>query len=108
MAEERAQHCFAVILAAAAVDRSRFMEPGEIWTLATGEQCRRGVLDRLTPRRHRRVVKLIGDGAVVEFASAVNAVPSDIVLDGELCGFGSSRGVSCRSINHRWRGLKLM
>jgi TolB-like protein/Flp pilus assembly protein TadD len=46
----------------------------EAGTLASLKTLRRDVLDKLTERHRGRTIKLIGDGALMEFASAVDAV----------------------------------
>lgn len=74
MAEERAQRRLAAILAADVVGYSRLMEQDEVDTLATLKQRRKKVLEPLVARHQGRVFKVTGDGVLVEFTSAVNAV----------------------------------
>src|SRR3990170_7689002 len=74
MAEERAQRRLAAIMAADVVGYSRLMELDEQGTLATLKERRRGILEPLVREHHGRIVKVMGDGVLVEFASAVNAV----------------------------------
>jgi TolB-like protein len=64
----------AAILAADVVGYSRLMEADEAGTLAALKSRRKDVLDPLLARHHGRIVKTTGDGVLVEFASAVNAV----------------------------------
>ena len=74
MAEERAQRRLAAILAADVVGYSRLMQADEAGTLP---RSRRGAGKSSNPlvARHRgRIVKVMGDGVLVEFASAVDAV----------------------------------
>jgi adenylate cyclase len=80
MAEERAQRRLAAILAADVVGYSRLMEKDETGTLAELKQRRDGILEPLVAEHHGRIVKLMGDGVLVEFASAVNAVLCAIEL----------------------------
>jgi TolB-like protein/cytochrome c-type biogenesis protein CcmH/NrfG len=80
MAEERAQRRLAAILAADVVGYSRLLEQDEAGTLATLKDLRRGVLTPLVTQHQGRVVKLMGDGVLVEFASAVNAVACAVAL----------------------------
>lgn len=74
MAEERAQRRLAAIMAADVVGYSRLVELDESGTLAALKERRRRILDPLVHENDGRVVKTMGDGVLVEFASAVNAV----------------------------------
>ena len=64
----------AAILAADVAGYSRLMEQDEAGTLAALKDRRRSILQPLLATHHGRIVKLMGDGVLVEFASAVNAV----------------------------------
>jgi adenylate cyclase len=74
MAEEPVQRRLAAILAADVVGYSRLMEFDEAGTLAALKARRRDVLGPLIAKYRGRLVKVMGDGVLVEFASAVNAV----------------------------------
>jgi class 3 adenylate cyclase len=74
MAEERAQRRLAAILAADVVGYSRLIERDEAGTLAALKSRRKDILQPLLAKHRGRIVKLMGDGVLVEFASAVNAV----------------------------------
>jgi TolB-like protein/class 3 adenylate cyclase/Flp pilus assembly protein TadD len=74
MAKERTQRRLAAIMAADVVGYSRLMDQDEAGTLAALKQRRREILQPLVAEHHGRVVKVMGDGVLVEFASAVNAV----------------------------------
>src|SRR5262245_43247322 len=74
MAEERAQRRLAAILAADVVGYSRLMEQDEAGTLAALAVRRKAILEPLFARYRGRVVRLMGDGTLAEFASAVDAV----------------------------------
>jgi TolB-like protein/class 3 adenylate cyclase/cytochrome c-type biogenesis protein CcmH/NrfG len=74
MAEERAQRRLAAILAADVVGYSRLMERDETGTLAALADRRKVVLEPLFAKYRGRVVHLMGDGTLAEFASAVDAV----------------------------------
>jgi TolB-like protein/class 3 adenylate cyclase len=80
MAEERVQRRLATILAADVVGFSRLMEADETGTLATLKARRRDVLDPLVAQHHGRIFKTTGDGVLIEFASAVNALQCAIDL----------------------------
>jgi class 3 adenylate cyclase len=56
------------------VGYSRLMEADEAGTLAALKARRREVLEPLVAKHQGRVFKVTGDGVLVEFASAVNAV----------------------------------
>src|SRR5215510_8081703 len=74
MAEERVQRRRAAILAADVVGYSRLMEQDEAGTLAALADCRKAILEPLLTKYRGRVVRLMGDGTLAEFASAVDAV----------------------------------
>lgn len=62
------------ILAADVVGYSRLMGEDEVGTLERLKSCRRELVDPAIKEFHGRMVKLMGDGALVEFASVVDAV----------------------------------
>src|SRR5262245_32493485 len=64
----------AAILSADVVGYSQLMSADEAGTLARRKARRRLVLSPLLERYGGRAVKWMGDGVLVEFASAVNAV----------------------------------
>ena len=64
----------AAILAADVVGYSRLMGRDEAATLARLEGLKAEILDPLIAQYHGRVVKLTGDGFLVEFASVVDAL----------------------------------
>jgi TolB-like protein/Tfp pilus assembly protein PilF len=74
MAEERVHRRLAAILAADVVGYSRLMERDEAGTLQALRGWRETVLEPLVAQYGGRIVKLMGDGALVEFPSAVSAV----------------------------------
>jgi adenylate cyclase len=80
MAEERVQRRLAAILAADVVGYSRLMEQDEAGTLAALKQRRRDILKPLVAEHQGRIVKVMGDGVLVEFGSAVNAVQCAVEL----------------------------
>jgi TolB-like protein/class 3 adenylate cyclase len=80
MVEERVQRRLAAILAADVVGYSRLMEQDEAGTLATLKARRQGILMPLVAEHHGRIVKVMGDGVLVEFGSAVNAVQCAVEL----------------------------
>src|SRR5262245_12391939 len=80
MAEERVQRRLAAILAADVVGYSRMMGRDEAGTLAALKERRRGILNPLVAQYGGRIIKLMGDGVLVEFASAINAVACAVEL----------------------------
>jgi adenylate cyclase len=74
MAEERINRKLAAILAADVVGYSRLMASDEEGTLAALKRHRQTVFEPAVAAHHGRIVKLIGDGTIVEFASVVDAV----------------------------------
>src|SRR3974377_410254 len=74
MAEARVERRLAAILAADVVGYSPPMGVGEEGTLAALKTYRRELIDPKISEHRGRIVKTTGDGALVEFASAVAAV----------------------------------
>ena len=74
MAEERINRKLAAILAADVVGYSRLMASDEAGTLAALKRHRQMVFEPAVAAHQGRIVKLIGDGTIVEFASVVDAV----------------------------------
>ena len=64
----------AAILAADVVGYSRLMEANEAGTLAAVNRCRADLFVPKARQHHGRIVKLLGDGILMEFASAVDAL----------------------------------
>ena len=80
MAAARAERRLAAILAADIVGYSRLIEQDETATLEAIKNVRREVLDPLLAEHHGRIVKLMGDGAIVEFGSVVDAVACAVAI----------------------------
>jgi len=74
MAETRVERRLAAILAADVVGYSRLMGADEAGTLAALKRHRETIFDPAVAAHNGRIVKLIGDGAIVEFGSVVDAV----------------------------------
>ena len=74
MAKERSQRRLAAILAADVVGYSRLMGLDENGTLSTFKAHRRELVDAKIAEHQGRIVKLTGDGFLVEFPSVLNAV----------------------------------
>ena len=74
MAEERVERRLAAILAGDVAGYSRLMGIDEEGTLAALKRHRRELVDPKIKEHRGRIVKLTGDGILVEFASVVDAV----------------------------------
>lgn len=74
----------AAILAADVVGYSSLMAEDEAGTLALLKAHRQEVFDPEVARRRGRIVKLMGDGALVEFGSVVDAVEAALVIQASL------------------------
>ena len=96
MTEERINRKLAAILAADVVGYSRLMAADEAGTLAALKRHREVVFDPAVAAHNGRIVKLIGDGTIVEFGSVVDAVNCALSVqrrNGALPdeGFGQSK-----------------
>ena len=70
----------AAILVADVVGYSRLMEDDEVGTLAALQERRSSVLDPILHEHAGRMVKVMGDGVLIELGSAVNAVTAALAL----------------------------
>jgi adenylate cyclase len=84
MAGARTERRLAAILAADVAGYSRLMGVDEEGTLAALKACRTELIDPKIAEHRGRVVKTTGDGALVEFASAVDAVRCAIEVQGAM------------------------
>ena len=76
----RTERKLAAILAADVVGYSRLVGDDEAGTIARLRALRQDLIEPLIAEHRGRVVKLMGDGALVEFASAVDAVECAVAL----------------------------
>ncbi len=97
MAEERVQRRLAAILSADVVGFSRLMGVDEAGTLARLKALRHEVIDPTIAAYAGRIVKLMGDGALVEFASAVDAVTCAIEIQKLVRAHEQDKGGSADS-----------
>jgi class 3 adenylate cyclase/pimeloyl-ACP methyl ester carboxylesterase len=74
------QRRLAAILAADVVSYGRLMGADEMSTLEALKAHRRELIDPTIAAHHGRIVKTTGDGALVEFASVVDAVGCAVVI----------------------------
>jgi class 3 adenylate cyclase/pimeloyl-ACP methyl ester carboxylesterase len=86
MESHAVQRRLAAILAADVVGYSRLMSIDEMGTLNALKGHRRELIDPVIAGHHGRMVKTTGDGALVEFASVVDAVGCAIVIQRAMIG----------------------
>jgi adenylate cyclase len=89
MAEERVERRLAAIFAGDVAGYSRLMGLDEEGTLAALKRHRRELVDPKIKEHRGRIVKLTGDGILVEFASVVDAV---------RCAVEIQRGMAERNV----------
>jgi TolB-like protein/Tfp pilus assembly protein PilF len=82
--DETVQRRLAAIMVADVVGYSRLMEQDEAATLSALRERRKLVLEPVISAHGGRIVKMMGDGALVEFASAVNAVAAALDLQRKM------------------------
>jgi len=80
MSDRTVQRRLAAILAADVVGYSRLMNVDEVRTLGALKAHRRELFDPAIAAHNGRMVKTTGDGALVEFASVVDAVGCAVVI----------------------------
>jgi len=84
MAESRVERRLAAILAADVAGYSRMMGSDEEGTLAALRACRHELIDPKVAEHRGRIVKTTGDGALVEFASVLDAARCAIEIQREM------------------------
>ena len=84
MVEERVERRLVAILTADVVGYSRLMGDDEAGTLSALKAHRAEVFDAMIPEHHGRIVKLMGDGLLAEFPSALEAV--QCAVETPICG----------------------
>jgi adenylate cyclase len=80
MSEGRVHRRLSAVLAADVVGYSRLMEQDEAGTLAVLKDRHRDVVRPLVAQHEGRIFKVVGDGVLAEFASAVNAVQCAVAM----------------------------
>ncbi len=76
----------AAILVADVVGYSRLIGADEAGTLAALRGLRKDVVEPALKRHHGRIVKLMGDGLLAEFASVVDAVAAAVEIQEATSG----------------------
>jgi class 3 adenylate cyclase len=89
-AEGPVRRRLAAILAADVVGYSRLMEQDETGTLAALRERHRTVFAPLVAQHEGRIVKVMGDGVLAEFSSAVNAVQCGLELQARMAAVNAS------------------
>jgi adenylate cyclase len=86
MAEARLERRLAAILAADVAGYSCLMGADEVGTLAALRAHRHEIVDPAIAAHKGRIVKTTGDGMLVEFASAVDAVTCAVAVQEKMAG----------------------
>lgn len=80
----RVERRLATVLAADVAGYSRLMGADEVGTLAALKAHRRDIVDPVIAQHSGRIVKTTGDGMLVEFASAVDAVTCAMAMQDKI------------------------
>ena len=89
MSEERVERRLTAILAADIAGYSRLMGANEEGTLAQLKSIRTALVDPAIAAQRGHIVKTTGDGMLVEFASAVDAVTCAMAVQGKMAARNS-------------------
>jgi len=84
MSEQRVERRLAAILAADVVGYSRLVGVDEVGTLERLRVLRRELADPMIKEHRGRIVRITGDGLLVEFASVVDAVRCAVDIQREM------------------------
>jgi adenylate cyclase len=88
--EKRPQRQLSAILAADVAGYSRLIGMDEEGTLARLKELRRSLIDPKINEHRGRIVKTMGDGLLVQFASAVDAVRCAVEIQQHLAEQGTT------------------
>ncbi|MGO7668692.1 adenylate/guanylate cyclase domain-containing protein [Rhizobium ruizarguesonis] len=80
MTDQSIQRRLAAIVVADVVGYTRLMEADEVATLANLRELRSGVIEPAVMRHKGRIFKVVGDGFLIEFGSAVDAVAAALEM----------------------------
>ncbi|MHC2621652.1 adenylate cyclase [Bradyrhizobium huanghuaihaiense] len=86
MVTARVERRLAAVLAADVAGYSRLMGADEVGTLEALKAIRREIVDPAIAEHKGRIVKTTGDGLLVEFASAVDAVTCAVAVQEKMAG----------------------
>ena len=98
MTADQTKRRLAAIAVADVVGYSRLMEADEARTLAALKERRKTIVDPVVREYGGRIVKVMGDGVLIEFASAVNAVKAALELQGKMADASSDLPVARRIV----------
>src|SRR5262245_40759307 len=84
MTAQRAERRLSAIMAADVVGYSRLVDADDTATLAAIKTLRAQVIDPVIAEHRGRIVKLMGDGMLVEFGSPVDAVQCAVTIQMQL------------------------
>jgi adenylate cyclase len=98
LTEQRAQRRLAAILAADIVGYSRLMEADEVSALARMKELRTELLYPKVAAYGGRIVKTTGDGTLIEFPSAVDAVQHAVDVQREMARRNAAEPVGRRIV----------
>lgn len=98
MGEQPITRRLVAILAADIAGYSRMMEADEAGTIAAMQRVWNETFNPAVAERHGRIVKMMGDGALVEFGSVVDAVECAASIQRSMgqCDVASERPVAFR------------
>jgi len=82
----RVERRLAAVLAADVAGYSRLMGSDEVGTLEALKSIRREIIDPALAEHRGRIVKTAGDGLLIEFASAVDAVTCAVAVQEKIAG----------------------
>ncbi len=89
--ESQTHRRLTVIVSSDVVGYSRLMGRDEAGTLAVLNDCRTGIIDPKLSRLGGHIVKTMGDGLLIEFASAVDALQWAVDVQREMAGLNAAR-----------------
>lgn len=90
MSTKRTQRQLAAIISVDVVGFSRLMGADEDGTLATLKRLQKNIVSPQVARHQGRIVKLMGDGAIISFSSVVDAVGAAIAIQEEMRAFNEN------------------
>jgi adenylate cyclase len=89
MSDHHTHRQLAAIMSVDVVGFSRLMGSDEVGTLDTLKRLQRKVVAPQVARHQGRIVKLMGDGAIITFPSVVEAVTTAIKIQQEMAAFNA-------------------
>ena len=96
VASERVERRLAAVLAADVAGYSHLMGIDEVGTLTALKAIRREIVDPAIAEHGGRIVKTTGDGMLVEFASAVDAVTCAVAVQSKMAEHNATPKITFR------------